>query len=71
MKHHDDAVFESRELSIDELDGIAAAGIWGWIKHEVSAAAKWVGSEFAAAENAFASAFGGNHINITIHHRQN
>jgi len=70
MKRSDDTVFESRELSIDELEGIAAAGIWGWIKHEASAAAKWVGSEFAAAENAFASAFGGSHINITIH-RQN
>ncbi|MDN5000936.1 hypothetical protein ACFQZO_08580 [Bradyrhizobium sp. GCM10027634] len=70
MKNLDDAGFETRELSIGELDGVAAAGIWGWIKHEVSAAAKWVGSEFAAAENAFASAFGGSHINITIH-RQN
>ncbi|WFU79918.1 hypothetical protein QA645_36365 [Bradyrhizobium sp. CIAT3101] len=70
MKRSDDTGFENRELSIDELDGIAAAGLWGWIKHEAVAAAKWVGSEFAAAENAVASALGSSHINITIH-RQN
>ncbi|QQO33306.1 hypothetical protein JJC00_33065 [Bradyrhizobium diazoefficiens] len=38
--------------------------------HEVSSAAKWLGSEFAKAENAVASALGSSHVNITIH-RQN
>ena len=32
--------------------------------------AKWLGSEFAKAENAVASALGSSHVNITIH-RQN
>jgi hypothetical protein len=30
--------FANRELSIEELETIAAGGLWGWIKHEVSAA---------------------------------
>ena len=34
--------FANRELSIDELETIAAGGLWGWIKHEVSAAVHWV-----------------------------
>jgi hypothetical protein len=70
MKRSDDTGFENRELSIDELDGVAAAGLVSWIKHEVAAAAKWLGSEFAAAENAVASALSSSHVNITIH-RQN
>lgn len=70
MKHPDNAGFESRELSIDELEAIAGGGVWGWIKHEVTAAAKAIGSAFAAAENALNSALGGGRINITIH-RQN
>ena len=28
--------FANRELSIEELEAIAAAGLWGWIKHEAS-----------------------------------
>jgi hypothetical protein len=36
----------------------------------MTAAAKWLGSEFAAAENALASALNCSHVNITIH-RQN
>ncbi|MGY4500974.1 hypothetical protein ACVWYH_004905 [Bradyrhizobium sp. GM24.11] len=36
----------------------------------MTAAAKWIGSEFVAAENALASALGSSHVNITIH-RQN
>ncbi|WP_354141123.1 hypothetical protein [Bradyrhizobium sp. LB11.1] len=70
MKRPDDISFENRGLSIDELDGVAAAGPWGWIKHEAVAAAKWLGSEFAKAENAVASALGSSHVNIIIH-RQN
>jgi hypothetical protein len=70
MKHSDEIGFESRELSADELDAVAAAGVWGWIKHEAVAAVKFVGSEFAAAENAVASAWGGSRITITVH-RQN
>ncbi|MBR0969708.1 MULTISPECIES: hypothetical protein [Bradyrhizobium] len=70
MKRPDDIGFESRELSIDELDGVAAAGLFSWIKHEVSSAAKWIGSEFAKAENAVNSALGGGRVTITIH-RQN
>jgi hypothetical protein len=70
MKRPDDTGFENRELSIDELDGVAGGGLFGWIKHEVVAAAKWLGSEFAKAENAVASALGSSHVNITIH-RQN
>jgi hypothetical protein len=70
MKRSDDTGFENRELSIDELDGVAGGCLFGWIKHEVVAAAKWLGSEFAKAENAVASALGSSHVNITIH-RQN
>jgi high-affinity Fe2+/Pb2+ permease len=70
MKRSDDTGFENRELSIDELDGVAAAGLFSWVAHEVSSAAKWLGSEFAKAENAVASALGSSRINITIH-RQN
>ncbi|MBR0687697.1 hypothetical protein JQ612_24905 [Bradyrhizobium manausense] len=70
MKRANDKGFENRELTIDELDGVVAAGVWGWIKHEASAAVKWIGSEFAKAENAVASVFGTSHVNITIH-RQN
>jgi hypothetical protein len=36
--------FANRELSIEELEAIAAGGLWGWIKHEVSAAVHWVES---------------------------
>jgi len=32
----------NRELSIEELDAIAAGGLWGWIKHEASSALHWV-----------------------------
>jgi hypothetical protein len=28
----------NRELSIDELEAIAAGGFWGWVKHEVDTA---------------------------------
>ena len=34
--------FASRELSIEELDAIAAASLWGWVKHEASATVNWV-----------------------------
>jgi hypothetical protein len=34
--------FSNRELSIEELDAIAAGGLWGWIKHEASAAVHWI-----------------------------
>jgi hypothetical protein len=34
--------FSNRELSIEELDTIAAGGLWGWIKHEASSALHWV-----------------------------
>jgi hypothetical protein len=34
--------FANRELSIEELDAIAAGGLWGWIKHEASAAVHWI-----------------------------
>ena len=70
MKRPDDAGFEIRELSIDELDSVAGGGLFSWVAHEISAAAKWLGSEFAKAENAVASALGSSHVNITIH-RQN
>ena len=28
--------FANRELSIEELEAIAAGGFWSWIKHEAS-----------------------------------
>jgi hypothetical protein len=34
--------FTNRRLSIEELEAIAAGGLWGWIKHEASAAVHWV-----------------------------
>jgi len=68
MKRSDDIGFESRELSIDELDAIAGGGFLGWIKNEVVSAAKAIGSAFVAADRALYSALGGGgHINITIH----
>lgn len=70
MKRPDETGFENRELSIDKLDSVAPAGLFGWIAHEVSSAAKWLGSEFAKAENAVASALDSSHVNIIIH-RQN
>ena len=70
MKRPDDTGFEIRELSIDELDSVAGGGLFSWVAHEISAAAKWLGSEFAKAENAVASALGSSHVNITIY-RQN
>ncbi|WP_431201390.1 hypothetical protein ACQ86E_19690 [Bradyrhizobium betae] len=70
MKNPDHAGFESRELSIEELDVIAGGGVWGWIKHEVHSAAKWVGEQWGKGIEALGSLGGGGHINITIH-RQN
>lgn len=70
MKHLDNVGAETRELSIDELDAIAGGGFWGWIKHEVVAVGKAIGSAFAAVENAGYSLLGGGQIKITIH-RQN
>lgn len=68
MKRPDDIGFESRELSIDELDAIAGGGFLSWIKNEVVSAAKAVGSALLAADRAVYSALGGGgHINITIH----
>jgi hypothetical protein len=69
MKLSNDTGFENRELSIEELDAIAAAGVWGWIKHEASAAVHWIGREYGKAENALISALGGGQVNITIHKR--
>ena len=37
--------FANRELSIEELEVIAAGGLWGWIRHEVSAVVHWVESQ--------------------------
>jgi hypothetical protein len=34
--------FANRELSIEELDAIAAGSVWGWIKHEASSALHWI-----------------------------
>lgn len=34
--------FAIRELSIEELEAIAAGSIWGWIKHEASAVEHWI-----------------------------
>ena len=71
MKRPDDTGFENRELSIDELDGVAGGGLFGWIKHEVVG-----GREVARlrnwprAEKPWALSVGSGHINITIH-RQN
>ncbi|WP_375310906.1 hypothetical protein WHZ77_27910 [Bradyrhizobium sp. A5] len=70
MKNPDDAGFENRELSIEELDAIAGGGVWGWIKHEVHSAAKWVGEQWGKGIEALGSLGGGGHINITVH-RQN
>jgi hypothetical protein len=36
--------FSNRELSIEQLEAIAAGGLWGWIRHEVIAAVHWVES---------------------------
>jgi hypothetical protein len=36
--------FANCELSIEELEAIAAGGLWSWIKHEVSATVHWVES---------------------------
>lgn len=71
MKFPDDAGFENRELSIEELDAIAGGGVWGWIKHEAASAAQWVGEQWGKGTVALGSLLGGGgHINITIH-RQN
>jgi hypothetical protein len=70
MKNPDDAGFENRELSIEELDVIAGGGVWGWIKHEAASAANWVGKQWGKGIEALAGLGGGGHINITIH-RQN
>lgn len=43
--------FANRELSIEELEAIAAGGLWGWIKHEASAAVHWVEAKAPAAAN--------------------
>jgi hypothetical protein len=67
MKLPNDTGFENHELSIEELDAIAAGGLWGWIKHEASAVVHFLGSEYAKAENALNSVLGGGRINITIH----
>jgi hypothetical protein len=34
--------FVNRELSIDELEAIAAGGVWGWIKSEANSALNWI-----------------------------
>jgi hypothetical protein len=67
MKRSDDTGFENRELSIDELDGVAGGGLFGWIKHEVVAAAKWLGQEWGKGLEALGALGGGGRINITIH----
>jgi hypothetical protein len=36
--------FANRELSIEELDAIAAGSIWGWIKHEAGVVVHEIGS---------------------------
>jgi hypothetical protein len=33
--------FANRELSIEELDAIAAGSVWGWIKHEANSVANF------------------------------
>jgi len=34
--------FANRELSIDQLETIAAGGLWGWIKSETRSALNWI-----------------------------
>ena len=48
MNFNNETDFANRELSIDELDAVAAAGLWGFIKHEASAVAHWVEGEAKA-----------------------
>ena len=57
--------FANRELSIEELEAIAAGGFfgdaWNFVKHEASAVAHWAGSSkglFAIATVAGAVIFG-------------
>lgn len=70
MKHLDDAGLENRELSIEELDAVAGGSVWGWIKHEVGSGLKWVGEQWAKANEAIGSVLGGGgQITITIHRR--
>jgi hypothetical protein len=42
--------FASHELSIEELEAIAAGGLWGWIKHEASAVVHWAESPKGQSE---------------------
>ena len=44
-----------RELSTEELEAIAAGSIWGWIKHEASAAVHWIESPNFVSRTAFVS----------------
>jgi hypothetical protein len=47
--------FAIRELPIEELEAIAAGGLWGWIKHEASAAVHWIESPNFVSRTAFVS----------------
>jgi hypothetical protein len=51
--------FAIRELSVEELEAIAGGGVWGWIKHEASAAVHWAESPgLKILENIFGRAPG-------------
>ena len=70
MKHLDKVGAETRELSIDELDAIAGGGFWNWVKHEMVAVGKAIGSALSAVEHAGHSLLGPSTVKITVH-RQN
>lgn len=63
MKRPDETGFENREPSIDELDGVAAAGLFG-----LDCARSVFGFEMDRL--GIRRALGSSHVNITIH-RQN
>jgi hypothetical protein len=46
-----DIDFSTRELSVDELDAIAAGSIWSWIKSELTAIANSVHVIYASKDH--------------------
>jgi hypothetical protein len=62
--------FANRELSIDELETIAAGGLFGWIGHEITSAVGYVLSPAAHAVEKFGEALmGGGNVVYAVPHK--